>query len=153
TGVMKRQVQCPLPDSNVPSTPEPLMPWRSGDAAFPAAPNGALPLAPSLTQSPWLANRTPRFGTSVCHPPCWQAFAVSLLPPLAATAGPAATALTATATAPATNTPLTRPIPQPPDSASPVRRRLNRPAPQNKPRARNHRPAARALSWSSSASA
>jgi hypothetical protein len=69
-------------------------------AAFPAVPNGALPWAPSLTQSPWLANVPSVSGTSVFHPPFWQIFAVSLLPPLAATAGPAATPLTATAKSP-----------------------------------------------------
>src|SRR6185503_12023717 len=78
-------------------------------ATFAAVPNGGLPLAPSLTQSPWLAN-TP----STFHPPCWQRFAVSLLPPLAAKAGPAPTMLTATANAPMTTKPLRRCIAHPP---------------------------------------
>jgi hypothetical protein len=49
------------------------------DSAFPAVPNGGLPWAPSLTQSPWLANVPSASGTSVFHPPFWQTFAVSSL--------------------------------------------------------------------------
>src|SRR5919198_2846112 len=69
----------------------PPIPWHT---PCPALPNGALPWAPSLTQSPWLAN-----APSAFHPPCWQSFAVTLLPPLAAAAGPAATTLTTMANA------------------------------------------------------
>src|SRR5215212_2907933 len=38
-----------------------------------------------------VGERAARVRTSVFHPPFWQTFAVSLLPPLAASAGPAAT--------------------------------------------------------------
>ena len=49
------------------------------------------PWAPSLTQSPWLANGSPVCEASVFQPPFWHCLVVSLLPPLAAAADPAAT--------------------------------------------------------------
>src|SRR4051812_47269027 len=39
------------------------VPLTSAQAAAPAVPNGALPWAPSLTQSPWLANMPPATET------------------------------------------------------------------------------------------
>jgi hypothetical protein len=45
----------------------------------------------------------------------WQAWALALLPPFAADAGPAAIAATATANAPASNKHFKRPIGEPPD--------------------------------------
>src|SRR6185503_2927065 len=72
------------------------------------------PWAPSLTQSPWFLNGSPVCEASVFHPPLWHCFAVSLLPPLAAAAGPAATALAAAVSAPLTTKHLRRRIRHPP---------------------------------------
>ena len=73
----------------------------------------AMPWAPSLVQSPAFLNGFPVAASNrFSCPPCWQAWPLTLLPPLAAPAGAAMTTLATKANAPMTTTQLRRCIEQ-----------------------------------------